>query len=393
MIFMNIFLLPIAITLTVTIVASYFDLKKGIIPNKLTLSLFIFGISINSIFSIFFNDSIYVLSSIILGTFTFLLTYILWKIKLWAGGDVKLLTAIATSISYSPNLFSFQFLDLQFPLIAIYPFPLTLIFNSILISFPFLIIFLILNSCNSYLKNNKLKYRKIISLYTLKNMIKSNFFKYKEFINLKNVKSQIKTNKKIILKRIISSLFFSFLILIFTDTYLNSYNTFYFLLISIIISLILSFLFKSLIVNFKNFIKTASCKKIAIFNLKEGMIIDNMEIINDKNYNKSFNKILDDLDFKESNMNIRKINNENSANKQLKYILSSSTAAGLTLHDISFIKKLFKMEFIHEEISIKIGIPFAPSIAIGLTIAIFFGDLCVLLFNILNNILNHIFFI
>jgi preflagellin peptidase FlaK len=115
-----------------------------------------------------------------------------------------------------------------------------------------------------------------------------------------------------------------------------------------------------------------------------------MDIIIDKKYYKSFDKLFDELDYDKSNINIKKVNYEKSCRKELKYILNSSTAAGLTIEDISLIKKLFNMDFIRETVPIKFGIPFAPSIAIAFVIAIFFGDLCVLLVNTLNIILNQL---
>jgi preflagellin peptidase FlaK len=367
---MNIFILPIAITLITVAIASYFDLKQGIIPNKLTFSLLIFGIAINSLFSILYNNSSYVFNSIILVIFTFIITYILWKIKLWAGGDVKLLTAIASCIPIQPNLLEFQFLNFQFPLTALYPFPLTMIFNSILISFPFLIIFSLLSSYKNYFKKNIPKYKKIMNFY--------------------NIINKIKENKKLIFKKIIISLIFSSFFIIATGLYANFYFSLYFLSFSIILSLITSFLFKSLIKNFRNFVKNSYSKEIVIFNLNEGMIIDNMSVVIDKTFNKTFNNLIEDFNSNEFNINIKKVNNEKSSEKKLNYILNSSTVAGLTLHDISFIKKLFNMELIHEKIPIKIGIPFAPSIAIGLIVAIFIGDLCSLLINISNNLFNYL---
>ena len=371
MIIMNIFLLtllPITITLVIVAIAAYYDFKKGIIPNKLTFTLLIFGIITNSLFSIVCNNSSYILNSITLAIFIFILSYILWKMRLWAGGDVKLLTAIAASIPIEPDLFKFQFLDLQFPLIPLYPFPLTLIFNSILISFPFLILLLLKNNYKSYLKKN--------------------IFKYKEFNEFHNIIIRIKSRRKTIFKNIILSIFFSSIIIVITRTYLNIYYSLYFLSFSIIFSLISSFLFKSLIKTFKNFIKKGSSKEINILNLNDGMIINNLNITIDKKFNKNFNKIIDDYDSNKSNINIKKINNE----KQLEYILNSSTAAGLTLQDITFIQKLFNMDFIPEKIPIKVGVPFAPSIAIALIISIFIGDLCLLFINILNNLFNYLHF-
>jgi preflagellin peptidase FlaK len=147
-------------------------------------------------------------------------------------------------------------------------------------------------------------------------------------------------------------------------------------------------------------VKNGSTRKIAIFNLNEGMIIHNIDIIVDKKFYKIFNKCIDEFDFDSNKSNItikknkkiKKGDNEKSSENQLKYNLSSSTVAGLSAYDISFIKKLFKLKFINETIKTKIGIPFAPSIAIGLIIAIFIGDLSILLFDVLNNLLNYLHF-
>ena len=388
---MNIFLFPIAITLTITIIAAGFDIKKGIIPNKLTFSLFSFGIAINSFFSIFFNENSYVLNSIILSLATFVLSYILWKIKLWAGGDVKLLTAIAASISFSPVIFKFQFFHLQFPLIAIYPFPLTVIFNSILLSFPFLLVFLLFNSYKNYFNKNYKNNNKNKDDKNYKNNNKDdkNYKnKNKEDKNYKNKNEKINHNKKILIKKISLTIFFSSLFAVISGIYVNMYYTLYFLSLSIIFSIISSFLFNYL-KKFRSFINNASNKKIAILNLDEGMILNNLKIIIKKRDIQSLNQLMDDFDFNKSNINVKNLSKK-SSERQFKYILNSSSAAGLSIYDISFIKKLFQKEFIQSSIPIKIGIPFAPSIAIGLFIAIFIGDVPLLLVNILTSILNNL---
>jgi len=377
---MNIFFLPIVAVIVTTTIATYFDIKKGIIPNKIPISLLLFGIAINSIFSLLYNDSSYIFTSIILTIFTFILTYILWKFKIWAGGDVKLLTAIASAIPTQPNLIDFQFFNIYFPKIAIYPFPLTVIFNSILISFPFLILFLVLTNykiSNSKKNNYKIDFKQ--NFPSFKRIIK--FFKY--------ILMKFNSKKRVIFKKIAYSLIFSTVFIIITGIYENSYYSIYILFFGVIFSLISSFLFKSWIKTFKNFVKNISSEKIPIFSLDEGMIIDKTYFKVDKFYSSIFEELINNLDTDESNLSIKKIANEKSENEQIQYFLNSSTAAGLTIYDISFLKKLFKMKFIPENIQIKIGIPFAPSIAIGLIIAIFIGDLCLLLIDILNNILIY----
>ena len=62
-------------------------------------------------------------------------------------------------------------------------------------------------------------------------------------------------------------------------------------------------------------------------------------------------------------------------------------AAGLTDDDIDLLKGLSKENKIDSKIKIKRGVPFAPSILIGLLISLFIGDLAVILQKILYVIL------
>lgn len=68
---------------------------------------------------------------------TYIVTLLFWKLKIWGGGDVKLLTAIATVIPFGINI---NFLNI-YPQLSVYPFSFTVIINSILVAFPFLLIF------------------------------------------------------------------------------------------------------------------------------------------------------------------------------------------------------------------------------------------------------------
>ena len=56
---------------------------------------------------------------------------------MWGGGDVKLFTAIATVI---PSGLNINFLNI-YPELSIYPFSFSVVINSVLVSFPFLVIF------------------------------------------------------------------------------------------------------------------------------------------------------------------------------------------------------------------------------------------------------------
>ena len=134
----TIFLIQIIITILFSIIAAFYDIKKNIVPDKLNYSLMIFGLLSNGILSLISTNIKFILASFISMVVTYTITYLLWKLNMWGGGDVKLFTAIATVIPLALNI---NFLNI-FPQMSIYPFAFSVVINSILVSFPFLMIFL-----------------------------------------------------------------------------------------------------------------------------------------------------------------------------------------------------------------------------------------------------------
>ena len=132
-----IFLIQIIITILFSIMAAIYDVKDNVVPNKLTYTLLAFGLISNMFLSIISSNIKFILASIISMCITNLVTYMLWKLNMWGGGDVKLFTAIATVI---PSGININFLHI-FPELSIYPFAFSVVINSILVSFPFLLIF------------------------------------------------------------------------------------------------------------------------------------------------------------------------------------------------------------------------------------------------------------
>ncbi|WP_458456831.1 A24 family peptidase [Methanobrevibacter sp.] len=133
-----IFLIQIVVTIFFSIIASVYDIKRNIILNNLNYALLIFGLISNLILSLISNNIKFILASFISMLVTYCITYMLWKLNMWGGGDVKLFTAIATVIPLGINI---DFLNI-FPKLSVYPFSFSVIINSILVSFPFLVIFL-----------------------------------------------------------------------------------------------------------------------------------------------------------------------------------------------------------------------------------------------------------
>ena len=278
--FSIIFLVQIIVTSLFCCLATIFDVKTGIISNKLNLSLLVFGLITNLILSILSNNIKYILCSIISMFVTYLVTLLFWKLKIWGGGDVKLLTAIATVIPFGVNI---DFLNIS-PQLSIYPFSFTVIINSILTAFPFLFIF----TCYLVIKN------------TVVNSNKDMLF---SFFNISSISLFLKLN-------------------------LN--------------------------------------KLIQIKDLKEGMIINDYYFNNEKIVN-----LINDID---SNLKVYKTKD----NPNFEYYFKSQSAGGITTQDMYLLKIMNAQNIISNNISIKLGFPFAPAIFIGFLIAIFYGDLIVL---------------
>ena len=135
--FSTVFLIQIIVTILFSILASIFDVKSGFVPDWLNYLFIAFGLMSNFILTLITSNVKYILASFISMLITYVISYLLWKLHMWGGGDVKLFTSIATAIPFGLNGDIFNI----FPLLSIYPFAFTVIFNSILVSFPFLVIF------------------------------------------------------------------------------------------------------------------------------------------------------------------------------------------------------------------------------------------------------------
>ena len=170
MILSSIFLIQIVITILFSISAAIFDIKDSIVPVKLTYGLLFFGLGSNLILSMITNNVKFILASFISMTITYAITYMLWKLKMWGGGDVRLFTAIATVIPLGLNI---DFLNI-FPVLSMYPFAFSVVVNSILVSFPFLLVFVVyLLSKDESFKNHPEYAITLLNIENLKNVIHS----------------------------------------------------------------------------------------------------------------------------------------------------------------------------------------------------------------------------
>ena len=166
------------------IVADYYDLKFGIIPNKLCFYLLIYGLVFNLSLALFIKSILIFILSMLLIAFIAMIAFILWHIGFWGGGDLKFFIGLSLSLSFLDfNCLNFLNVDLLndsnalilkraiddlylpiFNQFIFYPKVFSILFNGILISFIYLLLFLIY----SIIKNKQLKYYSILSVLDFK---------------------------------------------------------------------------------------------------------------------------------------------------------------------------------------------------------------------------------
>ena len=170
MTFSTIFLIQILVTILFSISAAIYDVKCNFVPDSLTFSLMIFGLMSNLFLSFISGNIKFILASFISMAVTNFTTYMLWRLKMWGGGDVKLFTAIATAIPFGLNI---NFLNI-FPQLSVYPFAFSIVANSILVSFPFLLAFVMyLTIKNDTFKGHPSYMVSLFDIENLKNLIHS----------------------------------------------------------------------------------------------------------------------------------------------------------------------------------------------------------------------------
>ncbi len=379
-------LLATIIAIIACIYASYTDMTRGIIPNRLTFPLIGLGLVLNGFYAFLIGDTWYLIIALLITGAIFGLGYLFWKMGAWAGGDVKLFTALAALLPFYPAVITYQVLNYTFPLEAAYPFPLTVIINSILSMLPFLLIYVL-----------------FVAMRTKPHLLGELLSPIKEW--QKNLVTTLLITAAVTISVLIVQLInypnlILYLILIYLLSFLISklpdYVEAVIIAVAVIYSLYAYFqvtligivtLFVTLIVigMVRKLLTSVSREALQddypINELKEGMILAyKLYQINDK------------LEWDEKSF-FTKIK-ETFTNKDLTLIsrppgklVISSLAAGLTEEDIKLLKKLQKEGKIKEEVRVKRGVPFAPSILIGLLISLFIGDLAFIIQQLLFNIL------
>jgi hypothetical protein len=129
------------ITVFLLMLASYFDLRTGEIPEKLTRGLIVVVIVTATLYSLYTFNPSFLLTSVIVGVGFFIFGYVMFYLGEWGGGDVKLLAGIGCSLGLLGSMN--YFIESPFPLYVegIFPYYIDYFINLAIASSPYVILY------------------------------------------------------------------------------------------------------------------------------------------------------------------------------------------------------------------------------------------------------------
>jgi len=364
-----------SITTLFLIFASFFDIRKRMIPNYLVFWLFLIGFFIKGIQAIVFNDFNIFSNALLSFIITLVVCYIFWEIGFFAGGDLKLFSAIAILNPFNINFLAASF---SFGVVTTPVFALSLILVSVLCVAPVLIlqsIYLFIFKQHYMILWNLIK-----SKNTLLSLISSTLvlFLISSFLNIFSLSIPF------ILYLLLSILFIYFFKQI-EKYYINYYYyiilSFYLLLIigsfwvtnkifylkDFLIILITIFILFIGITIYKIIVSKILTEEKPLSQLKEGDVTLNC-------YYKVNSKVIEK---KVSFFNFIKMTINNTYTKNL--IIDSRKIGGLSLKDITFLKSSYNHN-LDKQIVLKKTIPFTPAVLCAYIVLSILGDFIWFLF-------------
>jgi len=365
------------VSIILLIIGSYTDLKERLISNKLTYGGIVLGIIIHLIESWQLNDYWIIGIAVIVTTATFVASWGLWKIGVWAGGDVKLFTALAALNPFNLGIIR-DLIGLKYSLLAsisIPVFPLTLFIFSIISMLPYgmLLSINVLRKRKELRKEltEELKQRLIQAVQLVALISGLNF----ALINVLGISNGILLFVLSIIALIVSmklnwKIRAIIILVLFGYSLYSDFNN---VLKNFLIGSISLYAIYVLLKLFSFSRKYALKKTIKVNELEDGMIpaVSLYEIEG---------KIIERKALSMGNIinNIRG-NNLEALMQELKpkgkEIVSNRKAAGIEEKEIQELKKLVKEKKISEDIEIKLTAPMIPAVLIGYVLVSIVGDL------------------
>ncbi|MCS4541808.1 MAG: prepilin peptidase [Euryarchaeota archaeon] len=374
---MEIELVAIFLALLGVSVGAYTDFKKGIIPNTVTLPLIGCGITLHLIKGYLLLSWQIAVSGVIGAGIAFAFGYLFWLAGGWGGGDVKLITALGALLPVYPSSLKNMFLPIIAPYSSNYPaFAITIFLNSIFGIFPLILAYVV--------------YVCIKRPNLLKEMIQP-FKTFRKYVEVPIVLIAAGMVGALAGRFFNSNLFYIIALFLSVALFLvpsllrlvisapiTAYTFFKDPLgIGVIFIRILAFvlgialLIKGLSVLRENVLKV----EIPITDLKEGAISAEWIYMEGELVKKDVGFSLSALKQAIEKRDFIAIKSLFRPKVYEKILANPRVAAGLTAEEIDELQKLVKSGKLENRIKIKKGIPFGPSILLGLLISIIFGDI------------------
>ncbi|MFA5357389.1 MAG: prepilin peptidase [Candidatus Izemoplasmatales bacterium] len=362
--------LPIIASIIGLLGATYTDLKERIVPNKLNYGLAITGILLYSAQSVIESNATPVLYSIGGLAAGFVFGWALWKIGVFAGGDVKLFAGLGALNPVTPfiaqTLLPIQISYIQIPFI----FPITLFINSLVAFLPYGLIVLLYK-----LSKNKKFQKKIAAemLTKTKQAIHLALFSAATYTILTALSINpiisiaiviiwsLTRNLKKIITAIASIAAISLNFSVFGQAFVAI------AIVTVILYGIIKLLFS---------LRPLLSKEVLITRLEEGMIPADTFVKKDGKI-----IIAEKISFKQiikyaKTQKISEMVKEFSLQK--KEIISANRARGLTLKEIAIVKKFAKEGKMPKKITIKESMPFVPTMMLGYLLCMAAGDFIIM---------------
>ena len=360
------FLAAIAVSIIGLIIATYTDLKSRIVPNKLNYGLAIIGLGIFSIQSIAQASYWPIIYSIIGLAFGFLFGWVLWKLGIFAGGDVKLFMGLGALNPLTPALAkSGIFAGINTPV-----FPITLFIYALISFLPYGLFVLIYR----LIKNKKfqkelwteMKPKILLAIHAM--CFAPACYVIINYFNLGGIATTIIT----IILLFVWGLFkenkkFITIIALIAAALINWVFLAQGIIGAMLISVLLYTLLKIMLAT-RKLLST----EVPVSKLEEGMIpakslaLKGKKVVEAEGIN--YKKIIKHA--KEGNI---------KAIKEMllpqKEIISARKARGLTPEEIKTVKKLAAKGLIPKKMLIKESMPFVPTMLLGYLLCLAVGDL------------------
>ena len=344
---------------------TYTDFKERLVSNWVTYGMVFVGLGGHALWAFFSNDAMVFANSAVVTVVTFAGAYGLYRLGVWAGGDVKLFAGLAAMNPFNPNILtSLGVFDIAlFKSMPLPIFPLTLFIFSLFAMFPYGAFL-----AAAKLAGNNAEKKKFWPDF------KKRLFHTLEISSLavgfSAILSMLGQNQLLVLPLLLVAAFLpkkakavASAIMLFAGLWIEGHAAAqsFFVVLALLLGVYLLFKLYSLS-------KVLMRKPIAIKDLEEGMISAQTLVLAGKKV-----EALPDLGIKKL---IKQFvaNNGKVDKPKGKTIVSSRAAGGLTKKEIKELKALFKKKKIGPSLLVKESAPFVPAVLIAYIALNIVGD-------------------